>query len=111
MGLFQTNMQHKLGSTALLSGPAALTLISEPQNAFRKWDVPLEIGTAASSKEVGIQFCIHFAMWNISYVTFADAFGQWTLVMYFHVGVGASFVILSWFWSFSVSRHLLRYSK
>lgn len=44
------SMQHKQSSTALLSVAAALTLISEPQNAVRKWDVPLEIGTTALSK-------------------------------------------------------------
>lgn len=49
-------MQHKQSSTALLSAAAALTLISEAQNAFRKWDVPLEIGTTALSKEGGFTF-------------------------------------------------------
>lgn len=71
-------MQHKQSSTALLSAAAALTLISETQNAFRKQDVPLELATTALSKEGSFAFTCHVkyficnSCWCLWTVDFSD---------------------------------------
>lgn len=52
------SMQHNQSSTTLLSADATLLLISEPQNAFRKWNMPLQSGTALS-KEGSFAFTCH----------------------------------------------------
>lgn len=59
MHLFQkASMRHNQSSTTLLGANATLILISEPQNAFRKWNTCLEDGTALS-KEGGFAFTSH----------------------------------------------------
>lgn len=64
------SVQHNQSSTTLLSADAALILISELQNAFRKWNMPPESGTAFS-KEGSFAFTCH-----VKYlITFANAFG------------------------------------
>lgn len=89
MHLFQKKKKYatqpKLQNS--LSADATLILTSEPQNVFRKWNVPLQSGTALS-KEGSFAFTCHVKNFVLLWLMpldsrFSSCIWMWGLALLF----------------------------